>query len=284
MNHDRVSRSARVADSLYRGKVVAVILDWAGTTIDFGSCAPASVFVEIFRRRGIDVIPEQARGPMGMAKREHIATLVRMEEIACQWKSRFGRFADDHDVESMYQQFLPLQKETLRAHGDLIPGTVDAVSACRKLGIKIGSTTGYTAELMEVVSQAAREQGYEPDTVVCSDDVTEGRPAPWMCMIAAMRLRVYPPPALVVVDDTTVGIQAGRHAGTWTVGVTATGNLIGLTKAEYELLDPSQRKQKLELASEKLIAAGTHYVCDSIADLPEIVVDINQRLLNGEHP
>jgi phosphonoacetaldehyde hydrolase len=278
------ARSDNPQTDRYRGPAQAVVLDWAGTTIDFGSCAPARVFVEIFRQRGIVVTSEQARGPMGMAKREHIATLLRLDDIVRQWQDRYGRPAMDDDVESMYREFLPMQRRTLRDHGDLIPGTVETVAECRSRGLKIGSTTGYTSELMEVVCQAAREQGYEPDTVVCSDDVAAGRPAPWMCLTAAIRLGIYPPAAIVNVDDTTVGIQAGRNAGTWTVGVTSTGNLIGLTRAEFQTLNPDERERRLAAASQTLFAAGAHYVASSITALPTIVSDINMRLREGELP
>ena len=35
-------------------KISAVILDWAGTTVDFGSFAPTEIFVEAFRQAGAD--------------------------------------------------------------------------------------------------------------------------------------------------------------------------------------------------------------------------------------
>jgi phosphonoacetaldehyde hydrolase len=39
----------------YRGPLKAVILDWAGTTIDFGSFAPVAVFLHLFERHGISI-------------------------------------------------------------------------------------------------------------------------------------------------------------------------------------------------------------------------------------
>ncbi len=43
----------------------AVVFDWAGTVIDFGSFAPMGVFVEAFSRFGIEVSIAEAREPMG---------------------------------------------------------------------------------------------------------------------------------------------------------------------------------------------------------------------------
>jgi phosphonoacetaldehyde hydrolase len=49
------------------------------------------------------------------------------------------------------------------------------------MGIAIGSTTGYTAEMMQVLLPIAKESGYSPDSIVCPDDVDKiGRPYPYM--------------------------------------------------------------------------------------------------------
>ena len=56
--------------------VKAVIFDWAGTVVDYGSLAPMGAFVETFAEFGVAISIDEARGPMGMAKRPHIAALV----------------------------------------------------------------------------------------------------------------------------------------------------------------------------------------------------------------
>ncbi|HEX7950750.1 MAG TPA: hypothetical protein VF494_10410, partial [Candidatus Limnocylindrales bacterium] len=60
----------------YRGKIQAVLLDWAGTTMDFGCMAPAVVFVEVFKRKGVPITMEEARAPMGAHKRVHIQKIT----------------------------------------------------------------------------------------------------------------------------------------------------------------------------------------------------------------
>ena len=268
----------------YRGKIKGLVADWAGTTIDFGSRAPASVFVEIFKRRGVTISQQEARGPMGMSKREHIAALIQLDSVAEQWKSEHGRLPDDSDIDAMYEQFLPLQKETLGNHCDMIPGAVETINRCRERGIAIGSSTGYTRELMDVVAPAAKEQGYAPDAILCADEVPNGRPAPWLIYLAAMKMNVYPMAAMVKIDDTTVGIEAGRNAGTWTVGISATGNQIGISQKEYEGLSADEKNGYLETARQQYEDAGAHFVIDSIANLLPILDEIESRLAAGESP
>ena len=105
----------------YCGPVKAVVFDLAGTLIDFGSCAPAGAFVTLFDNYQIKATLEQAREPMGMHKREHIRTMMNMPEIAQQWENQHGRAWNERDVQTLYEDFIPLQLDALPHFGDLIP-------------------------------------------------------------------------------------------------------------------------------------------------------------------
>ncbi len=249
----------------------AVLFDWAGTTVDYGSCAPARVFVEVFRRRGVAITEAEARGPMGRAKREHIAAIANLPRVAELWRDEFGHLPTDADVQAMYDDFLPLQKATLANNSDVIPGIPEAVAECRRRGLKIGSSTGYTRELMEVVAPLAARGGYSPDAIVCSDDVTAGRPAPWMNFRAAELLGVYPMSSVLVVDDTPIGIAAGLNAGATTVAITQTGNALGLSLAEVTALSAGELDSRLATIEQDFRQAGAHHLLRSVADLPDLL-------------
>lgn len=254
------------------GQVRGVLLDWAGTTVDHGSCGPAQVFREIFAARGITVTAAQARGPMGRAKDEHIRMLLELPEVAQQWQHKHGRPPTGDDVRRLYEQFLPLQKQVLADHSEVIPGVVAAIDRLRQAGLAIGSTTGYTSELMEIVRPLAAAQGYKPDTCVCADQVPQGRPAPWMNLLAAQQLGVFPISAWVAVDDTPVGIEAAKHAGMLAVGVSRTGNALGLGVRELEQLPAAELERGLAEAERQFLAAGADAVIASVADLPRLLL------------
>jgi phosphonoacetaldehyde hydrolase len=258
-------------------QIKAVILDWAGTTVDHGSRAPAIVFQEIFRQRGIPITAAQARGPMGMAKREHIAAIAAMPEVRKAWIARYGQPCSEVEIDSMYSDFLPLQKSTLSDHCALIPGVSDATTQLRELGLRIGSSTGYTRELMEVVVPIAKQQGYSPECVICAEDAPRGRPAPYLLYEAAKRMDVYPLSSFVVVDDTPVGIEAGRNAGCWTVGITRTGNCIGLSLDELSSLSAGDVQQRCQEAATALQRAGAHFTLESVAGLVPLIREIDER-------
>lgn len=263
----------------------AVILDWAGTTIDFGSCAPASVFVEIFRQRGVDITAAQAREPMGRAKRDHIAAVAAMPEVDALWRAMHdGASITNDQIEAMYNDFLPLQKKTLGNHSQMIEGVCETINWCREQGLKIGSTTGYTRELLQIVAAAAAEQGYVPDCALGVEDAPAGRPAPYLIYQAALQMEVFPLWRIVKVDDTVVGIEAGRNAGCWTVGVTRTGNGVGLSEAEWDGLGKAEQTEKIDAAASSLKQAGAHRIVESVADLVPVLIDFNDRLAAGELP
>jgi len=268
----------------YRGPLKAVILDWAGTTMDYGCYAPAVVFVEVFKRRQVPISVAEAREPMGAHKKVHIRKITQIEAVARRWDAAHGRPPAEADVEAMFQEFVPLQLACLADYADLIPGTLEALQEFRRRGLKIGSTTGYTGEMMALLQAEAKRRGYEPDATVCATDVPAGRPEPWMCLQNAQRLGVYPMEALVKVGDTLPDIEEGLNAGMWTVGLAKTGNELGLNESEVAALPPEVLKARLAVADRRLRQAGAHYVVDAIADVPAILDDIGARLARGERP
>lgn len=158
------------------------------------------------------------------------------------------------------------------------------VQELRDRDMKIGTTTGYLRSMMDILAPKAKENGYEPDCIVCPDEVPAGRPYPWMCYQNAIQLGVFPMQAIVKVGDTLVDIEEGLNAGTWTVGLSLTGNLLGLKEAEVNALSEEDKESALEKIEAQFYQAGAHYVIEGIWDLPDVLDDIEFRLAHGEHP
>jgi len=268
----------------YCGPLQAILLDWAGTTMDYGCYAPAVVFVEVFNRQGVEVTVEEAREPMGAHKMVHIRQISQLPSVAKRWETVHGKRPTEEDEVWTVEEFVPLQLDCLADYADLVPGCLESVEAFRERGLKIGSTTGYTTEMVEILYAEARKRGYEPDSTVCASDVHAARPAPWMCLENAQRLGVYPMEALVKVDDTVPGIEEGLNAGMWSIGLAKTGNEIGLTEQEIAALSEEEYGRRIARAYRRMHQAGAHYVVDGITDVPACLDDINRRLAAGERP
>lgn len=274
-------------DSISRrsvGSLTGIILDWAGTTVDYGCHAPVTVFRAVFEQRGVQITTEQARAPMGLEKKDHIRTIARMPPVAQQWQDVHGQPWTEADIDAMYHSFTPLQLEVLADHANLVPGVLDVVADCRARNLKIGSTTGYSRVMMNVLLPEAANRGYTPDACVCPEEVPAGRPFPWMCYQNAMQLGTYPLATMVKVGDTLPDIAEGLNAGMWTVGITKTGNELGLAETEVAKLPAQELAQRLTEIEQRMRQAGAHFVLETIADLPPVLDEIESRLRRGELP
>lgn len=264
----------------------AVIFDWAGTIVDFGSFAPTSIFVEAFRQGfDFDISLEEAREPMGLGKWDHIQAVGQLTTVDARWRAQFGRSMTSDDIDRVYATFMPLQKAKVADHAEPILNAIEVVNALKAQGIKIGSCSGYPREVMDVLIPAAANYGYLPDYVVATDDLPQGgRPAAFMALKNVIELGVTDVNACVKVDDAVPGIEEGHNAGMWTVGLLLSGNEAGLTWEEYQNADSVTLDNARQKARSKLLKSAPHYLIDTIADLPDVLKDIERRLNAGERP
>jgi phosphonoacetaldehyde hydrolase len=264
--------------------VRGVVFDWAGTVVDFGSRAPVGALIALFSARGVAISEAQARGPMGLHKREHIRTLLKLPEVTAAWQQRQQRAWDEADVDALYAGLLPLTLAAVREHAALIPGVAELCAELRRRGLGIGSTTGYSAEMMAELVPLAARQGFAPDAVVTVSDVPAGRPAPWMCFRNAERLGIYPLSTLVKIGDTVADVGEGQMAGMWTIGYARCGNEVGLSETALAALPAAEQARLVAAARARLLEAGAHYVVDGPAEVLPVIDAIEARLRAGERP
>lgn len=263
----------------------AVIFDWAGTLVDFGSLAPTQIFVEAFATFNIRITLEQARGPMGLSKWDHIHELLQEPRIAAQWNTTFGRAPSHTDVDAIYARFMPLQIAKVGEFSAPIEGAVQVLQWLRAHGLKVGSCSGYPREVLNQLLPQAAQAGITPDHVVAGDELAAGgRPGPYMALANVLALRISDVRACVKVDDTAPGIEEGLNAGMWTIGLSLSGNEVGYSKEEYLSANAVEVEAKVAVAEAKLKKAGAHYVIRTIADLPAVLAKIAQRMRQGELP
>lgn len=258
-------------------KIRLVVLDWAGTTVDFGCFAPVASFAMALQRHGVSPTDAQVRQPMGMAKLDHLRALLTVPELSQEWERHHGRSWDESDVERIYRDdYIPLQLNAVADHDRLVPGLLPVVEALRGRDVRIATTTGYFREAARLVFDSATAQGYARDLDVLPDEVPAGRPAPWMIFHAMETLGVYPPSSVVKVGDTVVDILEGRNAGAWSVGVIASSNEVGLPESGWAALSVPERQTAAHAVRSKFEAAGAHAVIETLAELPGLITEIER--------
>lgn len=248
----------------------AVIFDLAGTLIDHGSYAPVLAFVDLLHAHDIKVDVSLVRSYMGLSKREHLSALMNHSRVRKQCGEGQSRWHKPEKLDQLYASFLDFQVEAARDRCVLIEGVAEIIQQLQARDVRIGMTTGYPAEVVDAIRPQLKRSGLPTDVIVTASDVTAGRPAPWMIFKAAERLGVYPMDRVVVVDDTEAGVQAGANAGCRTLGVSRTGNLLGLSEMEYRDIG-DRRAAVLADASKRLKEAGADAVLESVADLNDAI-------------
>jgi phosphonoacetaldehyde hydrolase len=260
----------------------AVILDWAGTTVDFGSLAPLVALQRAFDAAGVPVTAAEVREYMGTLKRDQIRSICGGTRVADAWNLVYGRRPEETDVERIFSEFLPRQAEILEEFSAPIPGVPETINRWRSGGLRIGSTTGYTRALLDIVLPSAAIQGYSPDATVTPEEAGGGRPKPFMCYRNAMLMDVYPLWHCVKIGDTPSDIAEGLNAGMWTIGITATGNEVGLSREEWEALPADDRSGREQEAARRLRNACAHFIAPSLADCTPVLAEIDRRIASGE--
>ena len=270
--------------STVQDKIQAVVFDWAGTALDFGSMAPILGLQEAFRCHGLTLTGEEARGPMGIKKLDHVRAILAMSGPAARFVQVKGHEPNEADVLAVYATLEPLMDIFAQRRVELIPGHQALVQWLRKRGCKVGSTTGYTRETMGPILAAALVAGYEPDACITPSEAVRGRPAPWMLWRNLELLGCDAAWKAIKVGDTQVDMEEGRNAGTWCMGYSCCGNMMGLDQAELAALDEGERAARRNAAELELYRAGAHVVVEGPWQAKEAVLELEARLAGGERP
>lgn len=265
--------------------VEGVIFDWAGTTVDFGCFAPVHVFMQIFKDAGIEITIQEARSPMGMLKKDHIRAILKMPRIKNIWNESYHRDFTENDVEDLYAKFEPLLLASLNKYSQPLPEVVETVKKLRENGLKIGSTTGYTDIMMEIVEKGAREKGYEPDYWITPDSTDGyGRPFPYMIFRNIEALKLTAPWKVVKIGDTAIDIREGSQAGVWSVGVVVGSSQMGLSYDEFLNCSEAEKDQVIRATEQAFFKSGADFTIKTMKDLPSLIEQINNLLQQGKRP
>ena len=257
-------------------KIEAVILDWAGTTIDFGCFAPVQAFIHAFEKFGITPTVWEVRKPMGMLKRDHIKTMLNMNRIHQEWVHIHGADFTEEDIDRVYEASEAGILRILKDFAAPKPYVLDTIKTLRDSNIKIGSTTGYTDEMMAIVVPKAAENGYAPDCWF-SPNATEnfGRPYPYMIFKNLQALRVSSVKNVMKIGDTISDIKEGLAAGVITVGVIEGSSIMALTEEQYQALPYMEKEATCHSVEKQFKEAGADYVIRNFSELPALLEQLS---------
>lgn len=254
-------------------KIKVVNIDTGGVRGDNCCRQPVQAFESAVESLGLNKedVQDLIYDKMGMSKKPHLRAILFSDKGTDLFAQVNHRYPVEEDIESAYEVFLNVQRSLLLEEYPMIPGCDQAERTMKEMGITLIGTTGYDKELRDLTNLWLAQQGSKLDASVTPQDTAGGRPAPWQ-VFAVMRraheLRgeYIKPWEVVTVDDTAAGIEAGRNAGTWCVGIGGTSILQNKYPGNFEAV------------SQVLLEAGAHLVVNSIADVPDAIDAINKCL------
>lgn len=198
------------------------VFDMAGTTVNDRD-EVYRVLREAPEREGAKFTDEQFQQFMGTEKHWAIGRLLEI-----------GGVEPTTEVhERAWEWFRQELERTYRAEPPTpLQGIEDMFKQLRTQGVKVGLTTGFAREIVDIILEA---MGWDKDTVdvvVAGDEVAAGRPEPLLIQKAMAEVGLTDPAEVISAGDTEADVVSAQRAGVTSVGV-LTGHL---TTAQFQAL------------------------------------------------
>lgn len=259
-------------------KIEAVILDWSGTIVDYGCMATEENYREIFQEFGISLTTKEIRAKMGIEKVDHIRAILESERVSKLWYKNTGIEPNEGDVRELNRRFENKIFEKVEKYSLPKEYVKQALEKIRESGIRIGSTTSYSTEVMEFLTKIAAKKGIIVDCWINADQVNgQGRPNPYMIFKNMEKMGVSSVRNVIKVGDTVNDIKEGINAGVVTVGVIDGSSEMGLSYAEFEALSDEDKNISRKKVHDKFKNAGANYIINDFRTLPYIVAQIENK-------
>ena len=176
-----------------------VVCDIAGTTVrDTGQVVTA--FADTLLKYELDFTAAQLSRLRGSSKRQALLEFIPpgpdryqlAEEVYVSFRDRLAHIYKTDGVEP-------------------VDGAEQVIRELRTKQISVALNTGFDREITDLLLRSLNWEGIV-DAVVCGDDVSQGRPAPYLIFHAMELTRTINPSYVVNVGDTVVDLEAGHNA------------------------------------------------------------------------
>lgn len=193
-----------------------ILFDWDGVVID--SSAQHERSWELLAEEIGKPLPEgHFKAGFGKKNQVIIPGILRWAE-------------DPAEVSALADRKEELYRELVRQSGVVIlPGARELLEALQNEGIPAAVASSTPRANLDAIFAATNLDRFF-QAVICGDDVTNGKPAPDVFLLAAKKLGLGPADCLVI-EDAHAGIEAGLAAGMRVLAVATTNPLEDLHRA-----------------------------------------------------
>lgn len=220
-----------------------VVFDIAGTTVvDPGNINVT--FRKAFFNAGYDVAPAAIDAVMGYRKIDAIKIILEQQGVS---PAIFTSLA-----EIIHNDFSTSMVRLYRQDKHVLPQpfATAVFEELQNRNIKVALNTGFTRIITNaVLDRLGWLQLPLINTVVCSDEVPEGRPQPYMIQSIMQQLDIADAQKVIKIGDTKVDIEEGRNANC--------GLVVAITTGAY--------------TREQLMQYRPDHIIDSLQQLPALI-------------
>lgn len=220
-------------------KLRLIVFDVGGTIIQDHGDVPEAL-QSAFAKRGITITPEEIAAVRGASKKEVVRRFASE-------RSKAKGAGLEKLIAAVYADFTA---KAIEAYKDVPPiaGAEAAFQSLQKSGLILTTSTGFGREVSDSIFHRLNWEKYFAARIT-SDDVQQGRPAPYMIFHAMEAARVTKVAEVLVIGDTPLDLQAGTNAG---------------VRGVVGVLSGASKREKLEPEPHTDIIA-------SVADLPALI-------------
>lgn len=191
-------------------KPALIVFDMMGTTVRGSDLLPGALR-KAFETVGVNLSDDEITAARGKSKREAITSML-FESVGAKKAGEIAMGVYEAFENTLLQQYWDTTVQP-------IDGTADVFDWCRDNRTKIALATGFDRRLADVLIDKLVWRD-AIDTLVCNDDVTRGRPAPYVIFHAMEQLGIDAVATVATVGDTISDLKAGANAGVgWNIGV-----------------------------------------------------------------
>ncbi len=195
-----------------------IVFDIAGTTVkDNGEIAIA--FQSAMHEHGYDIPTIKIYPLMGYKKPEAIRMMLQ------EYESDASKI-DSAYINIIHDRFQQLMVDYYKTAAEIspLPHAEEIFAFYKNKGVKIGLDTGFSHVITDVIiERLGWLKDGKVDYVVSSDEVTAGRPHPYMIQKMMSAAGIDDPKKVIKLGDTEVDVNEGKNAGCLYSGAITTG-------------------------------------------------------------
>ena len=256
------------------------IFDLGGTIVDKYSLSPFISLKHAFKMKGLNIPNRLIYKDMGIEKHEHITEILKDENISKQWIKKYGEYPNMNSTMSVFDEFIRYQMDDGIKNIEILPETKSCIEWLGDNNISTGVTTGFSRPIMNAIKEKLLDDDIYIDKYVSSTCLGKpGRPNPYMMQEIMNKLDLnFDTKRVLKIDDTCVGIQEGKRAGTLTVGVAKWSVNMRMTEYDQDKnMSKEEYVERLKSSREELWSANPDYVIDDLNQLPQIINHISNE-------